>query len=587
MTAVDENAGLATRLLAGRRPMYLALALALAFSFQCLMFARANGQTYDEGVTLAAGVRLLDTGVDDVNREHPPLAKAIIALPVWLFASPDLDRAFEASRGESSFGLGRALLYDTGADYQRLLWLGRAPTMLLALFLVGLTGLFAHRLWGPRAGLLAVGLAAFDPNLVAHGSLMGLDLPLTLWVTGAFFGVSELIRTRRVAWLVLAGAMSGLALATKHSGPLYVIVACGALLAQALQKGGVAPWWDVASVSHTRLRALAHALGNALLLLGVAFLLLRLTLWRGGYAAYMDGARAQLVHQSSGHPAFFLGEISRGGWVAYFPVALLMKLPPLTLACALVSLLAFRRGAPWSRAIAVVALPLAALLGALLFARIDIGVRYALPLWPLLIVAASRVATFDVPRWPKVVLAIGALHHVVAALRVAPHQLAFFSDVVGGPSRGHRYLADSNLDWGQDIRTLGKWLAEHERPRRLYLAYFGSAEPRAYGVSYRPAPNSCPHPAPWKPEPEPGTGRELLAVSAMNLQGVFFGDTRAYAWLGARRPVAVLGHSISVYDITDDAAAHRALSEMYQRYGPAELAPEETARATALESGAK
>lgn len=586
MTRADENAAPRPRL-AGRRGLYLALTLVLVFLVQCLTFARANGQTYDEGVTLAAGVRLLDTGVDDVNREHPPLAKAIVALPAWLFASPRLDRAFAASRGESSFGLGRALLYDSGADYRRLLWLGRAPVILLALVLVGLIGVFAARVWGPRAGALGVALAAFDPNLVAHGSLMGLDLPLTLWVTGALFCVSELIRTGHIAWLVSAGVLSGFALATKHSGPVYVIAACLALLAQALQKGGIAPWWDTRGATQKRWVAVVHALGNVLLLLGVAFLVLRLTLGRGGYGAYVEGARAQLAHQSSGHPAFFLGEISRNGWVTYFPVAILMKLPPLTLACALVSLIVFRRGASWSPGVAVVLIPLAGLLASLLFARIDIGVRYALPLWPLLIVTASRVATFDGPRWSRIALGIGMLHHVVAAIRIAPHQLAFFSDVVGGPSRGHLYLADSNLDWGQDIRTLGRWLAGTERPRRLYLAYFGSADPRAYGVSYRPAPNSCPHPAPWRPEPEPATGRELLAVSAMNLQGVFFGDSRAYAWLGARRPVAVLGHSISVYDITDDAAAHRALAEMYQRHGPAELAREEAARATALESGEK
>jgi hypothetical protein len=65
----------------------------------------------------------------------------------------------------------------------------------------------------------------------------------------------------------------------------------------------------------------------------------------------------------------------------------------------------------------------------------------------------------------------------------------------------------------------------------------------------------------------------------MNLQGVFFGDTAAYGWLAARRPVAVLGYSISVYDITDDPAAHGALARMYERFGPKELAAAERARA--------
>ena len=49
----------------------------------------------------------------------------------------------------------------------------------------------------------------------------------------------------------------------------------------------------------------------------------------------------------------------------------------------------------------------------------------------------------------------------------------------------------------------------------------------------------------------------------MNRQGVFFGDPLAYAWLEARRPLAVLGYRIAIYDITDDADAHAALARMY------------------------
>src|SRR5436309_1819305 len=89
--------------------------------------------TYDEGVNLAAGIRLLETGYDDVNLEHPPLGKIIVALPVKLFASPRLDVAAWAARRESAFGLGRDLLYQSGVSHERLLWLGRAPVIGLAL----------------------------------------------------------------------------------------------------------------------------------------------------------------------------------------------------------------------------------------------------------------------------------------------------------------------------------------------------------------------------------------------------------------------------------------------------------------------
>jgi hypothetical protein len=230
-----------------------------------------------------------------------------------------------------------------------------------------------------------------------------------------------------------------------------------------------------------------------------------------------------------------------------------------------------------------VLLPVAALLVVFLFSRVDIGVRYALPLLPLLAVAASRVATLALPRAAVAVLALGLGHHVVAAIRIAPHDLAFFSDLAGGPARGHRYLADSNLDWGQDLGTLADW-SRRQRPAHLSLAYFGTASADAYGIAYEPAPTSCPHPAPWRSLPADPEGHgDFLAVSMMNMQGVFFRDHDTYRWLAGRTPVARLGYSIDVYDLSRDADAHRQLARLYRAQGSAALAELELTRATAIE----
>ncbi|MFO0571076.1 MAG: glycosyltransferase family 39 protein [Polyangiaceae bacterium] len=566
-----------------RRSVWLAvLSLLVAYAVQCLAFARANAQTYDEGVNLAAGLRILETGRDDVNLEHPPLAKVLVALPVAAFAKPHVDLDAWAARRESAFGLGRDVFYSSGVSHETLLWLGRAPVMLLALALVFSIGAFAWRLFGPRAAVVAVGLAAFDPNLVAHGSLMGLDLPLTLFVTGMFFVLHEYARTRRASFLLAAGLLGGFALATKHSGPVYLGAALAGLVAHAAISGDQGVWWESDRAAPSRLRAVGHALGNALLVAGLALFVVRVALGSAGWGAYFAGVRAQLAHQSHGHPAFFMGRIASDGFPLYFPVALALKMPPLTLLAGLLSVVALRRGTPFGRAVFFVLVPLVLVLATLFFARINIGVRYALPLWPLFILLASRLATLPAHRARVWGFAFVAALHVLAAIRISPHHLAFASDLAGGPSRLRRYLADSNLDWGQDIGTLGRWLREREPPRRLYLSYFGTAEPRAYGVEYLLAPTSCPHPAPWQRPAERASGRELLAVSVMNLQGVFFGSAAPYAWLEARTPVAVLGHSIHVYDITDDLAAHSALAELYERYGPKELAIEERARVAAL-----
>jgi hypothetical protein len=579
----------------GRATLAIAAFFVLAFLLQCAAFVRSNAQTYDEALMLAAGVLFWRRSPTEVNGEHPPLAKALAALPVVLSESPRIDvDGFKAGH-KSGFELGRAFMYEGGVPHRRLLALGRSPMVALAAALVALTGLWARRLFGPRAGLLALALAAFDPNLVAYGSVIGNDLPLALFSTLTLFATSEFFARARVRWVVLAGFAMGLALATKFTGVLLLPVLLVVFFTRAVVRGDVGAWPIRRSPGTVVPRA--SSLANAGVALAIVFALAAAvtclvyvargygTRW---YAAYVSGVRAQLEHQAGGHRAFFLGEVSSAGWASYFPVALAVKSPPLTLGLFAVSLVLLRRGAPLGPAMEATLLPLALLLAAVTRARVDIGVRYVLLVVPILVVLASRVATCP-RRWDgglRVALALGITHHVLAALRIAPHDLAFFSDVVGGPARGSLYLADSNLDWGQDLGTLAGWNAR-VRPDRLYLAYFGTAPPEAYGIMrYQPAPNACPHQSPWqRAAPVPGAGREFLAVSVMNEQGVFFRDPRSYAWLEQRARLTSLGHSIDVYEITQDADAHRALASLYRRYGPSEFEAGEIARAEAIESG--
>jgi hypothetical protein len=70
-----------------------------------------------------------------------------------------------------------------------------------------------------------------------------------------------------------------------------------------------------------------------------------------------------------------------------------------------------------------------------------------------------------------------------------PNYLAYFNFVGGGTAGGYHHLVDSSYDWGQELPTLSEWMREHgldneaTRKRRVYLSYFGSTPPSAYGVS--------------------------------------------------------------------------------------------------------
>lgn len=583
------------------RAAFVAALLVVCFAVQCALFVRANSQTYDEALTLTSGAILLRGG-PDLNAEHPPLARLLAALPMHL-RGWTREGAIALPPRVDGFTFARHYLFEHACGHEALLVSARAPMVLVAIALVILVGATAWRRFGPAAGVVAFGLAAFDPNLVAHGSIAGHDGVLAFASALAFFALSELFARPRAGALVALGLALGVALASKFSGIALVIAVMVAMASEALLVGAVPALFfgDDAPPSDRR-RAVTAAALNALVAFGIALFVVRAVyaVTGRGMGAWFAGVSAQLAHQAAGHPAYFMGAIVRGGSPAYFPVAIAAKMPLLTLALALAGAFASVRAAVRApvaarrdelrAAVLPFVVPAALLFTLLLFVRVNIGVRYALPIWPLAIVLAARAASLLPTAEPKrvrvrAVLGVALALHVVSAVRIAPHDLAFFSDAVGA-ERGARLLSDSNLDWGQDLKTLAAWQRE-ARPARLVVAYFGSASIAAYGIRYQPAPPGSPHPAEPPPPPyEDPSGRgDYLAVSAMTREGVFFGDPGVYAWLDGRTPVARLGRSIEVFDITHDAAAHRELARLYRRFGPVSLAGDEEARAAAVDTG--
>jgi hypothetical protein len=251
-------------------------------------------------------------------------------------------------------------------------------------------------------------------------------------------------------------------------------------------------------------------------------------------------------------PSFLLGARSDTGWWYYFPVAIALKAPlPLLVLIVAAAVLAFVRPGP-SRAQWFVWLPPAIFLALTMTQNINIGHRHVLGLYPFLFVAASRCAALAWAargRWARsargAVVAL-ALLYAGSVLRVHPDYLAYFNEAAGGPSQGWRWLVDSNLDWGQDLPGLKRYMDANAIPR-VTLCYFGTADPAYYGIaadrlpSYQPPP-----PSTLVHSVRPG---DVVAISATHLQGLYLEPEMEplLALLRARRPVATIGHSIFVY----------------------------------------
>jgi 4-amino-4-deoxy-L-arabinose transferase-like glycosyltransferase len=522
---------------------------------QLLFSANHKSATMDEPYHMLNGVLWFSPQWKRiVFMGNPPLGNVLQALPLVALDEASLPGESAVWRLESwrefVFGLVRPFLWQVnGERASRLIWLARLPVMGLTLLLAAGVYRWACDVGRPpsasasAAGLLALTLALFEPNLLAHGRLATTDLAVACAAFWAAYLYWRYTRRPSLARLLAAGGMLGLALASKFSA-LLLLPAFGVLsLWPALDRDWRGLWRSVGG--------LALIVILAALVLLAAFRFQPRALW-----AEFDFQRA---HFGSGHAAFLLGQHSRSGWWYYFPVALALKTPlPLLILSVAGTVLLLRRGRN-RRVAAHLLLPPAIWFGASLFSEVNIGFRYLLPVVPFLCVLGGCVLAWParpVPARSRQAIAYALLAflvgwQVVGTLRLYPHYLAYFNELAGGPAGGWRALVDSNLDWGQDLPGLAAYLDAREVETPLYLSWFGITPPETYGIHYTALPNLFPsrdeaahrvlHPG----RPLPGT----YAISATHLQGVYLGDPDKYAWFRARAPEAVIGHSIFVYDV--------------------------------------
>src|SRR5687768_6289731 len=124
-----------------------------------------------------------------------------------------------------------------------------------------------------------------------------------------------------------------------------------------------------------------------------------------------------------------------------------------------------------------------------LTSSLNIGIRHLLPMYPFLFMVVAAAIFGSLQNWDRRFVqtqaAVLAGLLVIESVGIRPNYLAFFNGLAGGPENGPRYLIDSNLDWGQDLKKLKEW-SDQSGGATLCLSYFGHANPQYYGISYEP-----------------------------------------------------------------------------------------------------
>jgi hypothetical protein len=552
------------RQLARNRPVFAAVPIILLFFFLALDSAVGDSPTMDEQNHLARGLAFLRTGDARFSLEHPPLINSLSAAPLLLLPElrlPTDHPSWEAPEGWYAFA--EQLLWVYNHDVERMVFLARLPIIFLTIGL-GLTGYrFGRRLWGRAGGLVGLAFLLFDPNILAHGRYTTTDAGGTLFVFLAAFLLWRMWSGTEWRWggIAWAGFGLGLALGSKLSNlvflPLFALAAVMPLYGQ--------KWsWPAA--------------GRRLLQYGAVLALAVVTLWAifgfewgpydfktealnginalvGPLPTYMAGVEQIAALSGGGRAAFLLGEFSDEGWWYYFPVAFAVKTPlPVLLLFALAAGLLLARRSTRGKALYLL-LPALGYFVVSMQSGLNIGYRHLLPVLPFLYLMAAGLVTLPaqgVARVARLAVPAALLGLLLIDLWLHPHYLSYFNLAAGGPANGSQVLIDSNIDWGQDLKRLQRWM-EEEGVDEVKLAWFGTADPAYYGIAYEPLPGLPRHFNLWWDVPfnseEPEVG--IYAISASNLWELPLAEKVVFPWFRARVPDERIGYSIFIYRVGD------------------------------------
>ncbi len=452
----------------------------LVASLRIVSTYRVFNHTIDEPQHLAAGMEWLSRGKYWYEDQHPPISRIAGALGPYLAGErwKYLPNSYEEGYG----------ILGHGEHYFRMLFLGRLtmlPFFWVACFVVYQ---WAMKTGGRKAALWSLLVFTTVPVVLGHAGLITTDMALTAFVGAAAFASLEWAEQptrKRAVWF---GVALALAACSKFSSLLFLPGAW--LVMYACHWSRTHP--DTGTIIHqvtTRSR-------SALLVLGVAFLA-TWAVYRFSFARveflhirlpaprFFTGLESVWRHNHNGHLAYLFGQRSGKGFWYYYPVDFLVKTPiAMLLLTAGSILLAIRKRA------GEVVMPLAFSLAILLFAmpsRINIGIRHILPVYVGFSIACgwmiSRVFHEHSSKWgiAKAGVAVLFTWQIVAGAVHHPDYFAYVNECFS--REPERFVADSDLDWGQDMARLAARLHQ-AGAKEVTFRPFNYTYPRLAGEAF-------------------------------------------------------------------------------------------------------
>jgi len=499
--------------------------------------AQLQSPTLNEPGHLVAGIFHWETGDFSLYRVNPPLIRLIAAIPsVLLGYEQDWSGYYEHVGARPVFAIAEDYIRANKRDSLLGFWLGRC--LLLPFSILGASVCYgwANELFGKPAGLMAATLWCFSPMVLGHASLLTPDAHATSLGLAACFTFWRWLKRPSWKQAVVTGMVLGFAELSKTT--MIIFYPLWPLLWIAYRwpdrrKMSFRDWRREAGMLLLRMCVGLYVLNIGYLCDGsltkldeYRFVSELMTgdenvggnrfddSWLGDLpiplpADYVIGIDLQQRDfEDFGMPSYLRGRFQDKGWWYYYLYAVLVKTPAGTLGLVLLATICSlcKRSPRITRRDRFVLLTPPFVIFVIASSKFGFShhSRYVLPCLPFVVVSVSGLAghlrtlaetalairrrrvaiqAIHTGRWVSSaigILAIGLLSWTTASsLLIYPHSISYFNEFAGGPKKGPSHLLNSNIDWGQDLLFLERWMQGNPGSVNapVYLAFYSDYNP--------------------------------------------------------------------------------------------------------------
>lgn len=571
----------------------------------------------DEIAHIPAGYSYLKYSDYRLNPEHPPLIKDLAAMPL-MFMNLKFPTNIAAWNSDinGQWEAGWNFIYHIGNNADAIIFCARLPILILSVILGYIIYHFCEKRYGVQTALLALILYAFSPSIIAHSRFVTTDLGIAAFTFFAFLAFFVFIERPRKQTVLLAAGFFALAQLAKFSAITLIPFFIGLTAIAVWAKKSPQPLGKRA-LTYFGYLAVMFALAFVMVWLfyiphvwnmpsGVQDALIQGSLPKGYYekfgramVATNDPLLLRALYQyalgvlmvfnrvSSGNITYFLGQVTNQSFIWYFPVSFVMKtqLPLLLMIVmtAIFSLWQIIRHWP-KRFFAAIKnyadvhfVELSFILYIAFYSYISIkgnlnlGIRHLFPMLPMVFILVAKKAV-DIRKAlhghrratysGALIIATGL--YMLTPLIIYPRYVPYINSAFGGGGAGYKYLTDSNVDWGQDLKRLAEWIKARPEVDKIAVDYFGGGSPAYYLCERRYYPNgelvansdgyNCDTSQYLEWHAQEGVPpTQYIAVSETFLMNdKWTAATRGdagYTWLREKTPVAKIGDSIYIFKV--------------------------------------